>query len=154
MLPKIQNVKWLQYWITPGGTTDPTNSEVLDKIKSAYPALQVSFPQISGFYAGTLLKKPLRWSPISMPYLKSINGGGFTVDGFASNRDGTLYWILTNIERPEYDALLTISSSRIRYLVEFGLLISRGSLTVLASRSRLLTYFQSVVTVPKCLLQL
>jgi hypothetical protein len=89
----------------------------LDKIKDLYPALKLSYPQISGFYAGSLLKKPIRWSPISMPYLKSISGEGFVIDGFAPNMDCDLHWIIINIERPEYDALLTISQDKIRYLV-------------------------------------
>jgi hypothetical protein len=52
-----------------------------------------------------------------MPYLKSISGEGFVIDGFAPNMDCDLHWIIINIERPEYDALLTISQDKIRYLV-------------------------------------
>ena len=90
---------------------------MLQQIISYYPTLQTSFSPIKRIYAGSLLKPPVRWSPISLPYIKAIKGTAVTVDGFAANFDCTLYWIAVSVERPAYDAQTTVSSSHIRYLV-------------------------------------
>lgn len=58
----------------------------------------------------------MRWSPINTPYVKATNAGGFTIDGFASTRDGTLNWIVVDMERAEYYMGNTVSSTRVRYL--------------------------------------
>lgn len=118
MLPNSNSSKWITFYITPGTKDKARNNEVLQQIINSYPALQTSFSAIKGIFPGSLVKLPIRWSPINLPYLKEVNGTSITIDGFASNMDCTLYWIAVSIERPAYDQGNTVNSSHIRYLVD------------------------------------
>jgi len=82
-----------------------------------YPTLTGAYPEVSGLFLGSLLKLPLRWSTISVPYLKSFASDRFVIDGFAAETDATLHWIVVDLERAEFDALHTVSPDRIRHLV-------------------------------------
>jgi hypothetical protein len=93
---------------------------VLQQIVNYYPTVKASFSQVKGIFAGSLLKLPIRWSPIYAPYIKKVSGSSITIDGFSPNMDATLYWIATAVERPARDMQNTVSSSRVRYLVVCG----------------------------------
>lgn len=75
-----------------------------------------SFSEVKGFYPGSLLPVPMKWSPVNSPYVRAVNAEGFTIDGFSSNRDGTLNWIVVDLERAEYNSGQTMSTTRVRYL--------------------------------------
>lgn len=90
---------------------------MLQQVMAYYPTLQSTFSEITGIFPGSLLKLPIRWSPINLPYLKAVSGSSVTVDGFAANMDCTLYWIAVPVVRSNYDQGATISSDHIRYLV-------------------------------------
>lgn len=107
----------MSFYISPAGSGDIRNNEVLQQVVDYFGTLKASFGQIEGIYAGSLLSLPIRWSPVYAPYVKKVAGNSITIDGFASNMDATIYWIAMPVERPERNALNTISSSRIRYLV-------------------------------------
>ena len=116
-LPNTKNSQWVAFYIGPASSTDIRNNEVLQQIIDYYPTLKSSFAQIAGIYAGSLLRLPVRWSPVYAPYVKKVTGNAVIIDGFAPNMDSTIYWITMPVERPERDALNTINSSRVRYLV-------------------------------------
>lgn len=82
-----------------------------------YPTLTGTYSEVAGLFVGSLLKLPLRWSSISVPYLKSFAADRFVLDGFAAETDATIYWIAVDLERAEFDAQLAVSPDRIRYLV-------------------------------------
>lgn len=121
VLPNSKSSKYASFYITAGGEGKSRTNEVLQQIMKIYPTLQTTFTQIQGIYAGSLLKLPIRWSPMNVPYLSSINGASITFDGFAANMDCTMYWIAMPVERPAYDAKTTVDSTHIRYLVSYRL---------------------------------
>jgi hypothetical protein len=89
----------------------------VEQIRNYFPTLKTTYPAISAYYSGSLLKKPIRWSPMAAVYLKSLSDVKFSLDGIAASEDSKLSYIITSMERSEYDALNTISQTRIRYLV-------------------------------------
>ena len=119
LLPNSKSSSWISFYISPSTSDKARNNEVLQQIISYFPTLQSSFAQIKGIFAGSLLKLPIRWSPMHAPYIAAINSTEVAIAGVASNADCTLYWIAVSLERPAYDAQLSVGTGRIRYLVAY-----------------------------------